>query len=190
MNDLGRYRYWQQVGHRWQALDGPYYPRATPEEIESTIKAIARRISSSEWPEPRTRLVIADQTSDTLLGLVSRYWVSQETNWAALGIVIYDSALWGKGIGHEALGLWTDYLFNCFPDWVRVDLRTWSGNRGMVRLANKLGYQQEACFRKARIVDGNYFDGLGFGVLREDWCQQYPSGFAASLVDKQTQQDR
>jgi len=40
---------------------------------------------------------------------------------------------------------------------------------GMIKLARKLGFQQEACFRKARIVDGKYYDGLGFGILREEW---------------------
>ena len=180
-DDLDLFRYWQQPGHLWQELDGPYYPRATPEEVEKTVKAIEERIESNKWPEIRTRLVIADQESDTMLGLVSRYWISQETNWAALGIVIFDSASWGKGIGFEALGLWTDYLFTSFPEWVRLDLRTWSGNAGMIRLADKLGYQQEACFRKARIVDGRYFDGLGFGVLRTEWFEQYPAGFAGSI---------
>lgn len=181
VDDLDRFRYWQQPGHQWQALDGPYYPNATAEEIETTIKAIEARLQSNDWPATRTRLVIAQQEADTLLGLVSRYWIGQETNWAALGIVIYDSAFWRKGIGYEALGLWTDYLFTSFPDWVRLDLRTWSGNSGMIRLAEKLGYQQEACFRKARIVDGRYFDGLGFGILRDEWFHHYPAGFGAAL---------
>ncbi len=180
-DDLEGYRYWQQPGHPWQVLDGPYYPRATPEEIETTMKAIEARIRSGNWPEIRERFVIAHRESNKLLGLVSRYWISQETKWSALGIVIYDSAYWGKGIGYEALGLWSDYLLRQFPDWVRLDLRTWSGNRGMIRLAEKLGYQQEACFRKARIVDGRYFDGLGFGVLRDEWLRKYPNGFMSFL---------
>ena len=180
-DDLSSYRFWQQPGHEWQALDGPYYPRATPDEVEKTIEAIATRLASENWPTPRTRLMIANRQSDQLLGMVSRYWISQETKWAALGIVIFDPASWDKGIGYEALGLWMDYLFTQFPDWVRLDLRTWSGNQGMIRLAEKLGYQQEACFRKARILDGDYFDGLGYGLLREEWEQQFPDGFAASF---------
>ena len=51
----------------------------------------------------------------------------------------------------------------------------------MPRLAEKLGYQIEARFRKARIVDGRHYDGLGYGVLREEWEQRYPAGFAAHL---------
>lgn len=180
--DLEPYRTWLQPGHEWQALDGPYYPRQTPEEVEQAIESIGRRIASAQWPEARTRLIIADRTSDDFLGLVSRYWISEETKWAAAGIVIYDPTHWRKGLGYEALGLWTDYLFTIFPDWARLDLRTWSGNHGMVRLAQKLGYQQEACFRNARIVDGDYYDGLGFGILRDEWHAQFPDGFGAMLA--------
>jgi len=56
-------------------------------------------------------------------------------------------------------------------------MRTWSGNEGLQRQARKLGFMEEARFRKARIVKGEYYDGLGFGVLREEWDALYPSGF-------------
>jgi len=112
---------------------------------------------------------------------VSWYWQSQETHWLSVGLVIYDPAYWGQGRGYDALGLWSDYLFQALPAIVRLDLRTWSGNGGMMRLAEKLGYQLEARFRQARIVNGRYYDGLGYGVLREEWARRYPRGFAAHL---------
>jgi putative hydrolase of HD superfamily len=40
------------------------------------------------------------------------------------------------------------------PKLVRLGLDTWSGNVRMMRLAEKLGFVQEACFRMARIVRG------------------------------------
>ncbi|MEM7537249.1 MAG: GNAT family protein, partial [Chloroflexota bacterium] len=175
------YRHWQQPGHDWQALDGPYYPKPTPEEVEKTLEAIVARIKAENWPEIRTRLIIADRESDTLLGMVSRYWISEETHWPALGITIFDPDYWGKGIGYEALGLWMDYLFAQYPEWVRLDLRTWSGNHGMIRLAQKLGYREEARFRKARIVNGEHYDGLGFGILREEWQSQFGDGFMGRM---------
>lgn len=177
LDDLPAYRRWQQPGHAWQALDGPYYPKPTSEQVEKTIEMIQKRIAAGNLPPEPTRLMIADKQTDAFIGQVSRYWISEETNWSAVGIVIFDPDQWGRGIGFEALGLWSDYLFRQFTDWVRLDLRTWSGNQGMVHLAKKLGYQQEACFRKARIVDGEYFDGLGFGILREEWQAKFPEGF-------------
>ena len=73
--------------------------------------------------------------------------------------------------------MWAEYLWMSYPEIVRLDLRTWSGNAGMMRLAEKLGFTQEARFRKARIVDGVHHDGLGYGILREEWEARYPDGF-------------
>jgi len=67
------------------------------------------------------------------------------------------------------LELWIDYLFRECKEIVRLDLRTWSGNKRMIHLSRKLGFKEEARFRKARIVDGNYYDSIGMGLLREEW---------------------
>lgn len=87
---------------------------------------------------------------------------------------------WGQGKGYETLGLWSDYLFHNEPQFVRLDLRTWSGNIGMMKLALKVGYKEEARFRMARIVNGEYYDGLGYGILRSEWETLYPDGFTVS----------
>jgi RimJ/RimL family protein N-acetyltransferase len=168
-NDLAPFRYWLKPYHKWQELDGPYYPDTAPEEINEMIENIQKHIEVNDWKTPRTRLVIADKTSNQFLGTVSWYWESQETNWLSVGIVIHDKKYWGQGLGYEALTLWCDYLFTTMPEIVRLDLRTWSGNTGMMKLAEKLGFTLEARFRKARIVNGEYFDGLGYGILREEW---------------------
>lgn len=78
---------------------------------------------------------------------------------------------------HHDVGVRTDFLFRALPAIARLDLRTWSGNRAMMRLAEKLGYREEARFRQARIVGDEYYDGLGYGVLREEWLRRYPGGF-------------
>ncbi len=52
-----------------------------------------------------------------------------------------------------------------------------------MRLGEKLGYTLEARFRKARIVEGAYYDGLGYGIVREEWRRRYPGGFAAHLIN-------
>jgi len=104
---------------------------------------------------------------------VGWYWIGQETSWPAIGIALYDPATWGKGIGYAALGMWCEYGWAAMPEMVRLGLCTWSGNHGMIRLAEKLGFQQEACFRKACLVRGEYYHGLGYGVLREEWRERY-----------------
>ncbi|MFN8528655.1 MAG: GNAT family protein [Anaerolineae bacterium] len=177
LDDLDSYAHWLQPGHRWQELDGPYYGHPSAEEIPGILDNIRTRILDGHFTDPRARCIVADAADNHLIGQVSRYWISEETNWIAAGIVLYDPDLWGHGLGFEALGLWTDYLFRSLPQIVRLDLQTWSGNTGMMKLAAKLGYSLEGRFRKARIVAGAYYDALGYGILREEWQAQYPQGF-------------
>jgi putative hydrolase of HD superfamily len=175
--DLDQFAYWLQPGHHWKEFDAPYYKVTTADDIPALIDRIRTRIETGNISIPRQNLIIAEQQQNRLIGQVSRYWISEETNWLAAGIVIYNSSLWSHGYGTEALGLWTGYLFDAFPDLARLDLQTWSGNKSMMRLATKLGYQLEGRFRNARIVNGNYYDALGYGILREEWQQWYPNGF-------------
>lgn len=177
LQNLDTLAYWQMPNREWQNFDGPYYPRIKAEEIPGMIQRLRECIEANEWDAVRKSLAIASKAENRLLGDTSWYWISQETNWLAIGIVIYDPTLWGQGCGYEALGLWCEYLWKAMPSIVRLDARTWSGNVGMMRLAEKLGFKEEACFRKARIVNGNYYDGMGYGILREEWQALYPHGF-------------
>ncbi|GCE48356.1 putative hydrolase of HD superfamily [Thermosporothrix hazakensis] len=188
--DLDYYRNWMRPDAPWKAFDGPYYPLPSPERLEEICREKQEQIEQHAFPPIRTNLVIADRATECMLGTVSSYWESRETNWLCVGIVIYDPAYWRGGRGFEALGLWSDYLFRVDERLVRLDLRTWSGNTGMMRLAEKLGYVQEARFRKARIVGGIYYDGLGYGVLREEWQSRYPGGFSRFLLQARAGNDR
>ena len=179
--DLETLEEWMDPEHEWHKTNGPYYPLSTREEIVANIKKWEQIITSKVLPALRKRLVVVDSLTDTILGMVSRYWISEETNWTAVGIIIYDPKNWGMGYGYEALGLWCQYLFDTEPKFVRLDFRTWSGNIGMMKIADKLGFKNEAVFRMARIVEGNYYDGLGYGILRTEWEEIFSKGFSASL---------
>ena len=39
----------------------------------------------------------------------------------------------------------------------------------MLGLGRRLGFVEEARFRRARVVDGTYYDAIVMGVLREQW---------------------
>ncbi|MCP4417809.1 MAG: GNAT family N-acetyltransferase [Chloroflexi bacterium] len=181
-DDLNHLGHWLQPGHQWQELDGPYYPKMKVEHIPNHLKKLQDQIKKDDWPHPRQRLVISDKATDQMLGEVSWYWQSKETNWLSVGIVIYDPAYWQQGLGFEALGLWCDYLLQAMPQLARLDLRTWSGNIGMMRLAEKLGFKEEARFRDARIVNGTFYDSMGYGILRSEWIEQQHQGFMAHLA--------
>ena len=167
--DVPLYEKWMSPAQEWRRWDAPYLGEPNPDWIRRHIDSVRQGVATGDWPEPRWRLVIADRSTNRLVGVVARYWISKESHWSAIGIDIYDPSRWGKGIGFEALRLWCDHLLRTVPEFVRLDLRTWSGNERMISLAKKLGFREEARFRTARMVEGKYYDALGFGILREEW---------------------
>ena len=170
ISDLVPYRFWNTGKHHlWMDYNGPYYAKMTQTELDISIEKRTARIKKSHWPNLRKSLVIANKADNEFLGSVSWYWQSEETFWMSIGLVIYDDKNWGKGLGFEALYLWIDYLFAHNHKLVRLDLRTWGGHIGMIKLAEKLGFREEARFRKARIVANEYHDSIGMGILREEW---------------------
>jgi RimJ/RimL family protein N-acetyltransferase len=88
--------------------------------------------------------------------------------WLEIGIVIYSPEHWNGGLGTEALSLWIDYLFENLTI-ERVGLTTWSGNPRMMRCAEKLGMRLEGRMRKCRYYNGEYYDSIRMGILREKW---------------------
>jgi len=182
--DVDAWASWMEPGHRWKELDAPYFPLPSQDERAAMLEQKRRQVENGPSLCPPNSLVIADGHTNAFLGVVTWYWESKETYWPGLGIVIFDEQHWGQGIGYEALGLWTDFLFRVLPQIVRLDLRTWSGNPGMMRLAEKLEYMEEARFRQARIVGDTNYDGLGYGVLREEWLGRYPQGFLGWLMQR------
>lgn len=175
VDDLPVYRAWLNPGHQWVETDAPYYPQFTSNEADEHVAGLLENLQVPIAVP--TRLVIARIGEDKLIGSVSRYWISLETHWMAIGIAIFDPSEWGKGVGFEAMSLWIDYLFDAMPELVRLDLQTWSGNVGMIKLSDKLGFKEEARYRKARIVDGEFHDAIGFGILREEWSSFKARGF-------------
>jgi putative hydrolase of HD superfamily len=152
------------------------------ETIAAQIEKLRKAILDADWLVPRKQVVIADLATDRFIATTHWNWKLKETNWRNVGIDIYDPRHRGKGLGYEALGLWTEHLFDALPEIVRLGIGTWSGNLPMVGLATKLGFLEEARYRRAVIVEGKYYDAVGYGVLREEWKERYPRGFAADAL--------
>ena len=104
-----------------------------------------------------------------LVGTVSRYWECQQTRWMELGIDIYESEYWNAGIGRDAMLQWIDRTFQDYLELEHLGLTTWSGNFGMMKLAEKLRMKKEAHIPKVRYYQGVYFDSIKYGILREEW---------------------
>jgi RimJ/RimL family protein N-acetyltransferase len=143
----------------WKKWDAPYYEhKSLPFEqfMEQKEKYVH---SESRW---------AIAVNEEVIGTVSYYWEHKPSNWLEMGIGIYDPAFWSGGYGTRALRLWIHHLFTTMP-LVRVGYTTWSGNERMIKVGEKFGMTMEARLRKCRYYNGEYYDSIRMGLLREEW---------------------
>lgn len=172
--DLPVYRTWLQPGQEWQLWDGPYNPAREPAQIDAGIERLRGRIEDGSLrvaPIERAVIAASDDPLQRLIGMVSWHWEAEESDWRRVGGVIFDPAGRGRGLGTEALRIWTDYLF-AHTEVVRLDFSTWSGNTRMLGVGHRLGFIEEARFREAREVRGQRYDSVVMGVLRREWLAQ------------------
>lgn len=146
----------------WAKLNAPYFK-------EYKLISYEQFYRSNEVSFAMSDRVLGIFVDDNLIGVITRYWECKDTRWLEMGIVIYDESYWGKGIGYIAFNEWIEKCFNDFPEIERVGITTWSGNIGMMKLAEKLGMLQEARIRKVRFYNDYYYDSLKYGILREEW---------------------
>ena len=159
---------WLGPDAAWRATDAPYLPRPSAQDNDSFCAGLVLQARAGTPERPPRFAAIAERGTDTLLGLLTWYWEARESDWRRLGIVIYSPEHWRAGLGTEAFGAWTDYIF-ATTSAVRLDFATWSGHPGMLGVGRRLGFVQEARFRRARVVDGVRHDAIVMGVLREHW---------------------
>ncbi len=171
LEDLESYRHWNLPERLHHDFNGPYFGRDTVELLDERIEKMVKNIKLGK-PAREGMKAVVDEETNALIGTVSKYFKSKETDWMEVGIVIFNENYWSKGIGYKALKLWIDNVFETHPNFVRIGLTTWSGNVGMMKLSEKLGMKQEACYRKARIVDDKYYDSVSYGILREEWFNE------------------
>ncbi|MDO4813879.1 MAG: GNAT family protein [Gemella sp.] len=146
----------------WAKLNAPYFNEYKLISYEEFLKSDEIEFALSD----RCLGVYVD---NKIIGQVTRYWENKDTRWLEIGIAIYDENSWGKGIGFKALNEWIDKCFKDFPEIERVGCTTWSGNQGMMKLAEKLGMLEEARIRKVRYWQGYYYDSMKYGILREEY---------------------
>ncbi|MCK5199687.1 MAG: GNAT family N-acetyltransferase [Spirochaetales bacterium] len=169
LDDLGDFFQLNLPEREHNNFNGPYYRKQTRDELTEYVGMLRKHLLAGKIDVLDQKKIIANKDTDEIIGTVNWYWKSRETNWMEIGIVIFNEKYWGKGIGFQALSLWTTEIFKTYPELVRLGMMTWSGNKRMMALAEKLGFQKEAVYRKARIVNDEYYDSVSYGILKEEW---------------------
>jgi len=168
LSDLSSYKQLIQSNQKYHSFNGPYYRKLSSDEIDDLMIEYTRKLENGINPLEHKKLIV-NRADEQLIGEVNWYWKSIETNWLEVGVVVFNEKYWGQGIGKIVLPLWINDIFSKFPFLVRIGLSTWSGNLRMIKLAERLGLKKEAEYKNARIVDGQYFDSLSYGIQKNDW---------------------
>ncbi|MCP1123541.1 MULTISPECIES: GNAT family N-acetyltransferase [Bacillus] len=159
------YPLWQEIYKEekpeWKKWDAPYFPF-----VRQEFPIFQERIRSKLEKDPYSQLII--EKEGEIIGIVTYYWEHEPSRWLEIGITIYNPAYWSGGYGTDALRLYVDVLFQHLRI-ARVGLTTWSGNRRMMKVAEKLGMQLEGRMRKCRYYNGEYYDSIRMGMIREEW---------------------
>ena len=148
-------RFWTSGGDRM------LFSRADSERIRAEYRDIP--------PGPQRSIFFGIQTKDRFpLGFMGLIRVSHTSRTGMLAARIGEPEYWGGGYGTDALLLLVDYAF----DWLdlrRLHLDTMSTNVRVHRQMEKVGFTLEGRQRQAAYADGEWFDWLGYGLLRDEW---------------------
>ncbi|MGW1537535.1 GNAT family N-acetyltransferase [Streptomyces aureus] len=164
-DDLEAHLRWRNdpaVAH-WATGGDPHYGPITRESMERFHDSTLRQDPRSE-----ATFTVEDMADGRVIGTADYRDLDPFAGRATVGVVIGERDHWGGGHGSEALRLLLGHLFGACR-LRRVELETWSGNERAVRAFRKAGFVEEGRRRAAVRVGEEWYDGVLFGLLREEW---------------------
>lgn len=168
LSDVDDYVRWMKRGE-WMQFDAPWETGCQSLTDEEIRKSFSERFLH-DLSLPRKCAIIATKEKRAL-GWVNRYGHKKFPSAWYIGIDICEDDCLNKGLGTEAFGLWVDYLFSN-SDVHRIGFDTYSFNRRMIRVGEKLGFVLEGTDREVIYWKGSWFDRLHFGLLRKEWGER------------------
>ena len=113
--------------------------------------------------------IFAVETEDgAYIGNIGLHAIEPENSRAVLGILIGDKRYWGQGYGTDAIRAMLSWVFG-YLNLNRVYLTVYAYNERAIACYQKCGFRHEGVMRQARYSDGQYFDELMMGILREEF---------------------
>lgn len=177
-SDIENRVYWETVENEWQLWNAPWeYEGKEKDELirdleEYKTKMLLWAAEQKDENDLRTvfQICINDDTK-TYIGWCGSYNIdenfdnTQTKGHCAIGITIPAMMARGKGFATSAMVLLIDYLMK--NEVNEIYTQTWSGNKRMIGLANKIGFEE--CMRKSNIykVRGELYDDLTFRLSME-----------------------
>lgn len=156
-----------------------YHQLINPEKVSKTNLEykmnniqLKKELSYGRVIQWKFRKLIINKVDNRILGYTYYFWKSLKNNWLEIGLVIFNKDDWGKGIGYSSLSQWITIIFSSNMNIIRVGLSAWSGNTRMINLAKKLNFVEEGRYRDAIQENGELYDLVIFGLLRNEWLEK------------------
>ena len=138
----------------------------------STPEDVAAEVERSER-EPDAFGVLAVELDGAAAGTVSWERVNRRSRIASVGGLAIDSALRGRGIGIDAARALQRHLIRELG-FHRLQMEVYAFNDRALRHAERSGWIREGVRRKAYWRDGEWVDGVLFGLVEEDLASEPP----------------
>jgi len=168
-SDSSIYLKWLMKGE-WREYDAPWENIDAPDTEEKKDIILNRFLEDckKDQPVPRSKAIITT-TVNKPIGWLNRYKRGElfPDTWF-VGIGIGEDEYLNKGMGTEALSLWIHYLFSN-SNVHRISLDTWSFNKRMMHVAEKVGFVFEGTQREFIKWKNEWIDAVHYGLLRREW---------------------
>ncbi|MGG3889972.1 GNAT family N-acetyltransferase [Metabacillus fastidiosus] len=100
----------------------------------------------------------------------ARLTVSDIDNRARYAVGIFDSSVWGKGLGTEITQLILHYAFKEL-NLHRVDLRVLEYNKRAIKCYEKCGFIKEGVEREGTLIEGKYETDVFMSILDREYYE-------------------
>jgi RimJ/RimL family protein N-acetyltransferase len=157
------YALWNRDSEFMRLLDAePAYP--------PSVKKLTELIQKDQEKDPPPYYLFAIRTlvDDKLVGYIGLDGDAFPHGELFVGIAIGEREAWGKGYGTDAMKVILRYAFQEL-NLRRVSLDTFEYNPRAIRSYEKAGFVNEGRARKYLCREGQRWDLLFMGILREEW---------------------
>lgn len=168
-SDIDDIIYWNTIETEWMLWDAPWeHQKDEPYDWQqyriTKLKQIKEQKDNSNV---RSRLEICiNNENKTHIGYISSYRINEQYkiddhgSLLAIGMDICSTAYRRKGYGSSSYQLFIQYLQE--HGIQKIYTQTWSGNIPLIKMVEKLGFQECYRYEKIRHVRGELYDGLTF----------------------------